>query len=37
MGRRKHTTHLVCQHLEGISRDALEKHEKIIKQYLAKG
>ena len=29
--------HLVCQHLENISRDALEKHQKIIKQFLAKG
>ena len=26
--------HLVCQHLEDISRDALEKHQKIIKQYV---
>ena len=26
--------HLVCQHLENISRDALEKHQKIIKQYV---
>jgi hypothetical protein len=27
-------THLVCQHLENISRNALEKHQKIIKQYV---
>ena len=27
-------SHLVCQHLENISRDALEKHQKIIKQYV---
>jgi len=27
-------SHLVCQHLEDISRDALEKHQKIIKQYV---
>jgi len=26
--------HLVCQHLENISRDALEKHQRIIKQYV---
>jgi hypothetical protein len=26
--------HLVCQHLENISREALEKHQKIIKQYV---
>ena len=26
--------HLVCQHLEDISREALEKHQKIIKQYV---
>jgi len=26
--------HLVCQHLENISRDALGKHQKIIKQYI---
>ena len=26
--------HLVCQHLENISRDALGKHQKIIKQYV---
>ena len=27
-------SHLVCQHLENISRDGLEKHQKIIKQYV---
>jgi len=27
-------SHLVCQHLEDISREALEKHQKIIKQYV---
>jgi len=27
-------SHIVCQHLENISRDALEKHQKIIKQYV---
>jgi hypothetical protein len=27
-------SHLVCQHLENISRDALGKHQKIIKQYV---
>lgn len=27
-------SHLVCQHLENISRDALKKHQKIIKQYV---
>jgi len=26
--------HLVCQHLENISRDALKKHQRIIKQYV---
>jgi len=26
--------HLVCQHLEDISREALEKHQRIIKQYV---
>ena len=26
--------HLVCQHLENISRDALWRHQKIIKQYV---
>ena len=26
--------HLVCQHLEDISRDALKKHQKVIKQYV---
>ncbi len=31
---RKKVNHLVCQHLEDISRDALEKHQKIIKQYV---
>jgi len=25
---------LVCQHLEGISRDALEQHQEIIRQYV---
>jgi hypothetical protein len=28
------TSHLVCQHLEDISREALEKHQKIIKHYV---
>lgn len=27
-------SHLVCQHLEDISREALEKHQRIIKQYV---
>ena len=27
-------THLVSQHLENISREALEKHQKVIKQYV---
>ena len=27
-------SHLVCQHLENISRDALGKHQKMIKQYV---
>jgi hypothetical protein len=26
--------HLVCQHLEDISREALERHQRIIKQYV---
>ena len=26
--------HLVCQHLENISSDALEKYQKIIRQYV---
>jgi len=26
--------HLVCQHLEDISREAFEKHQRIIKQYV---
>jgi len=26
--------HLVCQHLEDISREALEKHQRVIKQYV---
>lgn len=26
--------HLVFQHLENVSRDALEKHQKIFKQYV---
>lgn len=28
-----HRSHLVCQHLEHISRDALEKHQGIICRY----
>ncbi len=28
------TTQLVCQHLENISREALEKHESIVRQYV---
>ena len=27
-------THLVCEHLEGISRDALEKYQDIIRGYV---
>ena len=27
-------SHLVCQHLENISRDALGKHQKMIKEYV---
>ena len=27
-------SHLVCQHLENIFRDSLEKHQKIIKKYV---
>lgn len=30
----KRHAQLVCQHLEGISRDALERHQKIIRQYV---
>ena len=26
--------HLVCQHLENISSDALEKYQKMIRQYV---
>lgn len=26
--------HLVCQHLENISSDALERYQKIIRQYV---
>lgn len=29
-----HRSHLVCQHLENISREALEKHQDIIRQYV---
>lgn len=28
--------HLVCQHLENISSDALEKYQKIIRQYVSR-
>ncbi|MBI4660599.1 MAG: GIY-YIG nuclease family protein [Verrucomicrobia bacterium] len=27
-------THLVCQHLENISREALEKHQDIIRNFV---
>lgn len=30
----KRNAQLVCQHLENISRDALEKHQDIIRQYV---
>jgi hypothetical protein len=29
-----HRSHLVCQHLENISREALEKHQDVIRQYV---
>lgn len=29
-----HRSHLVCQHLENISREALEKHQDIIRRYV---
>jgi hypothetical protein len=32
----KSQTHLVCQHLENISREALEKHQAIIKRFVRK-
>lgn len=32
----KNKSQLVCQHLENISRDALEKHQEVVKNY-AKG
>ncbi len=30
----KRRAQLVCQHLEGISREALERHQEIIRQYV---
>jgi len=30
----KKRVQLVCQHLENISREALEKHQKIIRRYV---
>ena len=30
------TTHLVCQHIEGLSRKALEEHPRLIKAYVRK-
>jgi hypothetical protein len=30
----RETSQLVCQHLENISRDALAKYQKIIRQYV---